>query len=171
MIRVYFDKNTDARVLAAIAVRKDAVIENLRRSMAALMFRLQRKVVTEKLSGQVLQHKSGKLAGSVSVEPVEVTATSITGRVTAATGPAWYGRVHERGGERSYIIVPRVKKALAWKGSGSNARDGKIFAKIVHHPPLPKRPFMGPALEEMRDTIVDTLKRAAGRAMKTGAAG
>ena len=157
--------------------------------------KMQAKVVSEKLQGQVLQHRSGKLANSIRVIPSQLEGGVISGGVEGAGGPAWYGVVQERGGTRAYDIRPVNKQALAFIPSGSGlslgeqrtitrgirtrsgpltqrqaARQvqaraqfteaGGVVVKVVHHPPLPKRPFLQPVLDEMRGEIFEALQAA-----------
>jgi hypothetical protein len=139
-----------------------AVMEALARRMTYLALRLQQKIVTEKLSGQVLAHRSGKLAGSIVAYPAEEVGTRLVARVEGATPPAQYGIVHEFGGAKTYVINPVNKKALRFMVGGK-----VVFAKYVFHPPLPKRAFMAPALEEMRDEILESLRQAVGEGLSS----
>jgi hypothetical protein len=109
---------TDKRVELAIREKGPAVRAELNAEMGRMMLELLRRV-QQKLSGEVLHVRSGKLLGSAHVEPTVSTATSIVGRVTAAAGPAFYGKFHENGGTRWYDIVPVNKKALAFFPGGS----------------------------------------------------
>lgn len=90
---------------------------------------------------------TGGLAGSIMVE------TSGGGtRVEARIGPTKiYGRVQELGG----TILPVTAKMLSW------VKDGvRIFANVVHIPPRPYlRPAVDEHLEEIRETMANTLMR------------
>jgi len=92
--------------------------ERLSDKLDSLMLELQRRI-QQKLSGEVLEHRSGKALGSVIKQPMSTTETRIEGRVTAGGGPAFYLVYHERGGTRQYEIVPVNKKALAFFPRGS----------------------------------------------------
>lgn len=170
-------------------MRAGKIMALLSEKLTYLTLRLAQKIVGEKLSGQVLHHRSGKLIGSVHITPVEIVGTTISAGVESSAGPAWYGKVHERGGLKAYIIKPVNKKALAFFTSGKNmfndsglagtsrgkdimrklrsgSQTGKrqfmagggVVVKSVMHPPLPKRPFMAPSLEEMREEIIRELQ-------------
>lgn len=70
-------------------------------------------------------------------------------------GPAAYGKVHEYGGEQAYDILPSRAKVLRF------IKDGQtVFARAVHHPPLPQRSFMEASLDDMKDEIVLAIKVA-----------
>jgi hypothetical protein len=182
---------SDQRVVAALDRRRGALNAALRRSVDESLLMLQRRI-QQKLSGEVLNIRSGKLHGSVNVEQA-AGEDVITGAVNAAAGPAWYGRVHEYGGKNAYDIYPKIKRALAFFGSGgptgaakrafyfkqgarrgslrpklyaAAATAGLVVVKSVHHPPLPKRAFMSTSLEEMRSAIIAKVYRAAAGAIE-----
>ena len=117
MINITFN-STDRRLLGFFQRKRPAMIKELASTMDTLMLELQQRV-QQKLSGQVLEHRSGKLLGSVEKRPIQVTESAVSGRVTAAGGPAFYGRVQEKGGTRTYDILPKNKKALAFFPGGS----------------------------------------------------
>lgn len=189
MLRATFN-GSDARLAAALRRRGVRVIEAIVRKTNGLLIRLQSHIVAEKLSGQVLKHRSGKLAASVRVQMAAAQGTSIVGAVLAAGGPAWYGKIHEFGGTRAYLILPRNKKALAFFGSGATATarmrkeiltkmhrgkasaqrafaaSGDVVVRSVQHPPLPMRSFMRMSLAEMRETMFVEIRAAAAEAMK-----
>lgn len=131
MINITFN-STDKRLAAFLERKRPQIVEQLADTLDTLMLELQRRV-QQKLSGEVLQHRSGKLLGSVVKEPVQVSSNRISGRVTAAGGPAFYGRIQEAGGTRQYEILPKNKKALAFFGSGSVG--GAIAASNVPFTP------------------------------------
>jgi hypothetical protein len=188
---------SDQVVLAFLRRQVEAIVARLSRQLNLSMIKLQRYIVTEELSGQVLQNKTGLLAGSINAIPTTAQGSEITASVEGAGGPAWYGQVQERGGTSEYEIAPVNKKALAFfpggslgggggiaqvakgtlkglyqrgrSGFGRELRPSKlsqfsslggVVVKKVIHPPLPKRPFMSPALTAMRDTIVQDLQKA-----------
>lgn len=201
-VRLNFN-TSDVRLAAEIRAKGGAITEALAAKMTYLMLELQKKIVVEELSGQVLHHRTGRLAGSIVAQPVEVSGNTMRGTVTGAGGPAWYGKVHEFGGTRAYPILPVNKKALAffpsesvgggigrmgsvgvgkavlrglYRGTGELRTSaaklktfdemGGVVVKGVMHPPLPQRAFMAPAIEAMRERIVQQLQQAVGQALK-----
>lgn len=146
-------------------------------SMGRLVLRLQRKIKEEKLSGQVLQTRTGTLRRSISsmVEqgpgPMVITGTVGTNKIYAAA--------HEYGvTTKPHDIYPKKGKALAWLKGGFDlsAAKGKFkvtgqwtkkggkalgemgaltYAKHVKHPGsrIPERSFMRTALNEMAPEI------------------
>jgi hypothetical protein len=156
MLKISFD-GTDAQLMTYLRSRMGVVREALRVKMTGLMIMLQAHIVGEKLSGQMLQHRTGKLIDSVRLNPDPAVAseTEVEGGVQAGGGPAWYARpLHD--GTGPYEIVAKNKKALMF------VLDGKtIFCKRVMHPGLKARPFMTSSLDEMRGTITEGLQEAA----------
>lgn len=135
------------------------IIEALRTKLDALDFALQSRIVSDKLSGQVLQHRSGKLAASIRAIPTVREGTELVGSVEGGGGPAFYAKFHEYGTTRQYEIVPTNKKALAFMVGGK-----QVFVKRVMHPPIQERSFMRTTLNEMQTEIVNGLQQAANQA-------
>lgn len=143
-------------------LRGPKIIAALVARMDRLMIQLQSYIIQEKLSGQLLHRRSGVLASSVRVVPTVVEGTIVRGAVQAGGGPAFYAAVHESGGQRAFDVYPnpphRVLRFIA---------EGEVvFARHVHHPPLPQRPFMESSLNEMRRTIVEGIHEAYFTAIK-----
>lgn len=124
-------------------------IARLRESVRGLGFLLERRVKLEKLNGQVLRRRTGRLARSINTK---ITDTATSSTATVGTNVK-YGRIWELTGSKAYTIVPRTKKALFWKGATHPVAS--VF-KSAQAP----RPFLKPALEEMRPTIRATIQRA-----------
>jgi hypothetical protein len=139
-------EGTDVTVLAWMRGQTDGFTQKMLRKMNYLMLRLQQKIVGEKLSGQVLNQRSGLLAGGVQVIPAEIEGDVLVSGVSSLT---WYGIVHEEG---PHTIVPVNKKWLRFMMNGK-----EVFAKSVF---LPERKFMRPALGEMRNEILHGLSEA-----------
>ena len=64
-----------------------------------------------------------------------------------------YAEVVEYGGSRTYIIEPKEKKALYWKGAAHPV-------KRVVHPPNPAFPFLRPAFDDNRKEIAEIFAEA-----------
>jgi phage gpG-like protein len=146
-------------------------------SMGRLVLRLQRKIKEEKLSGQVLQTRTGTLRRSISsmVEqgpgPMVITGIVGTNKIYAAA--------HEYGARINIPeIFPKKAKALAWLKSGFDLSAAKGKFKVTgqwtkkggkalgamgalqyathtkaHPVVLPERSFMRTALNEMAPEI------------------
>lgn len=142
---------------------------------------LLRKVMDEKLRGQVLNVRTGLLRRRMNMQfmqPDENTFHASVGNNAA------YARIHEFGGvTRPHIIRPKNARVLVWaipgtvfkkgqltatgkmtkKGYRAHGEQGNLnFAMEVHHPgsKIPARPFLRPSLEEMRGAIRDRLLNA-----------
>jgi hypothetical protein len=140
--------------LASTDVALEQLEAALHNRLAALMHQLAEKVRLN-LSGDVLQERTGRLLGTVAEHgPYEVDG-GLEATVDAGGDAAPYGIVHEEGGTRDYIIQAVNKRSLAFEMNGK-----MVFARSVIHPPAEKRPWFGPAVDEMRPLIVEGLQEA-----------
>jgi len=130
------------------------ILEGLKEQVDLEDIGLQSYIIQNKLSGQVLHHRSGNLIDSIRVIKAQIQGNNVIGGVEGAGGNAFYGRYFEEGGKGPYTIVPINKKALAFLG-----RDGvMVICRKVNHPAIPKLPFMQPSLDENRDGITSRVK-------------
>jgi hypothetical protein len=154
MLRISF--TNDNAVIQALRDKGPAIVRAIVNRVNEVMITLQSYVVTEKLSGQVLQRRTGILAGSIRAIPAAINGTTITGSVEGGGGSAFYGVIHESGPEQgAYPIVAVKARALAFMMDGR-----KVFVKSVMHPAVKPRPFMGPSQDENAD-YMETQIRAA----------
>ena len=122
----------------------------------ALAIQLQALVV-QKLSGEVLQVRTGALRRSIQ-EEVDQTETSVIATIFSA-GDVKYAAIQNYGGVTPpHDIYPSKAEALAFMMGGQ-----MVFAKVVHHPGshIVGKHFMDGSLEEMAETITMELKQAA----------
>ena len=118
---------------------------------------LQRHVVDDKLHGQMLKSRSGRLAAAVE-RVVQVKGDSIEGEVFV-TDSVPYAAILERGGSTTpHDIFPDKAKALAFAAGGKH-----VFARVVHRPGsrFPTRPYLTATLGDDVDAIAATLRSAA----------
>lgn len=149
----------EARFDGASARLKD----ELRRAMTRITLRLQAYVKTEKLSGQVLNRRTGTLSRSITSK-VEESGASIVGIVGTNSGTVPYAAIHEFGGRtKPHVIMPKNKQALKFIKGGKT-----IFAKKVNHPgsKFPVRSYLRSSLQESRGAIRDDLQIAVNRAAR-----
>ncbi len=136
---------------AALAAMPDRIRDALSSKANALAAELQAKI-QQKLSGGVLNQKSGALARSIAAT---VDDSSADVSVTVATGDIPYATIHEYGGTiPPHEIVPDKAKALAFILAGKQA-----FAARVNLPAIamPERSYMRSSLAEMADEIGEEL--------------
>jgi phage gpG-like protein len=129
---------------------QDALLGQADALRGALEARIQ-----QKLSGEVLQTRSGALAASIisSIENDE-SGTSVS---ISSTG-VLYAAIQEFGGKTAAHEIVAVKgKVLAFSADGT-----PVFARSVHHPgsTIPARSYLGSSLAEMRDDIESGFKQA-----------
>jgi hypothetical protein len=161
MLEFKFDSALRTRLLVKLQGMSPRLVSVLGVKLQKLMFILQSKIVSEKLSGQILHRRSGTLAGSVHTLPVTTTGNTISSGVASSSGAAFYGKIHEQGGSRAYQILAVKARALQFI-QGSKTR----YAASVMRPPLRQRAFMRPSLEESAQTIHDELQRAIDQELK-----
>lgn len=139
------------RLDAAPAVVRAAV----RDKIAALSGELANRVCA-KLSGEVLQSRSGALAGSIRSETGDGGDAPFARVFSQGVK---YAAIQEYGGQTAaHDIVPSKALALAFLVGGR-----QVFAKIVHHPGsrIPARPYLRSTLAEAGDQLASGLKHAA----------
>src|SRR5258708_833231 len=105
MLKISFLGGSDQRRVEGLRPKGRVIIQVLMTKLNALIFILQSYIVPQKLSGQVLNRRTGVLAGSVREIPAVLEGTKIVAAVEAAGGPAFYGAVHEYGGRRRFPLV------------------------------------------------------------------
>ena len=144
----------------ALAAAPDRLRAALADKAYALAAALQGKI-NEKLSGAVLNQKSGALVRSITTT-LDSGSGGVT--VTLATAPdIKYAAIHEYGGTIApHQIVPDKARALAFIVGGK-----QVFAARVNLPAIamPERSYMRTSLAEMADEIRDRLSEAAIEAM------
>ena len=138
-----------AAVLAAVAAKSAALADQLL------------DLVGQKLSGGVLQSRTGALAASVGVDGPTITETGVVTTLFAGADLK-YAAIQEYGGVTApHDILPVRAKALAFLVGGEQG-----FAKIVHHPGsrIPERSYLRSSLAEMAETIGTEMKDAMAQA-------
>jgi phage gpG-like protein len=137
---------------------QDALLGQADALRSALEARIQ-----QKLSGEVLQTRSGALAASI-ISSIENDGSDLSVSISSTGVP--YAAIQEFGGKTAAHDIVAVKaKALAFSAGG-----GQIFAKSVHHPgsTIPARSYLGSSLANMRDDIESGFKQAILEALGQG---
>lgn len=148
---------------------KDEVVAKYRRISAQLptivtvamqtqMTRLADYVRADKLSGQVLQRRTGTLSRSIFGVASESGGT-VYGKVGSRGVP--YADIWENTGSKAHTIEAINAKALRFEIGGK-----VIFAKRVNIPQQAPRPFLKPSLKENQDKILQALRSTVMQAMR-----
>jgi phage gpG-like protein len=153
--------------LAEANARLDAYPAALTAALGAkateLAAKLADAVKNDKLSGGVLNVGTGALRDSI-VANVSADADGIVASV-GSEGDVKYAAIQEYGGKTSaHEILPQKAQALAFFVGG-----GLRFARRVEHPGslIPARSYLGSALEDLSDEIVDAFADAATESWKS----
>lgn len=138
----------------------EALAERLSREIERLGGVLRERI-ERKLSGEVLQRRSGRLLGSLTVTAERV---GLGASVTVGSDAA-YAAIHEYGGTLpARAVLPQSARALAfpWRGQ-------QRFFKRVQLPAvtMPERSFMRSALAEMLPEIRAAIEAAAAEALQS----
>ncbi len=162
MLKISFIGNSDTRLVEALKAKGPAIISVLMSKVNQLMLQLSGYIVSQKLQGQVLHHRTGVLAGSIRTIPATLEGTSIVGAVEGGGGGAWYGALYEDvsaggtgGVSHSWTITATKARALSFLVDGK-----RLYRRSVTHPALSARPYMTPSLEENAGEIEAQLRAA-----------
>lgn len=153
----------DRELVAKLNAMPGKVRDSLVREVTKQALLLERHVKTQKLMGQVLQKRTGRLMQSIQGRVSQATATAVMGRVYSS-GDVKYAGIHEYGGVTSpHIIEARKAKALAFGIGGAT-----VFARSVNHPgsKMPERSFLRSSLEDRASEIKEALTRAVMEGLK-----
>lgn len=144
------------RVITALGDTPVKVNAAVKSSLDAFATELAGYIKAEKLSGDPLHRRSGRL--SASVHPVtEQTGTTMTGGAGGGAGVP-YAQIHEFGGLiPAHQVVVRNAKALSFTVDGI-----RRFAKTVQIPDvhMPERSYMRSAFEERAPSGIEQLRAA-----------
>jgi len=146
----------DKEVIAKLGKMPATVHAALLQKVTTLALKLEAYIKKNKLSGQVLNRKTGRLARSIT-HAVDAQPHAVWGRVFS-TGDVPYAGIHEYGGQTgAHIILPKKASVLAFVKDGQ-----KVFARKVNHPgsTMPERSYMRSSLREMSVEISTAMKEA-----------
>jgi phage gpG-like protein len=149
--------------LDTLAARFAALPQTLAARLAEEVERLGgvlRDRVERNLSGQVLQQKTGRLAGSIAVS-VERTGSAASATVSSDSP---YAAIHEYGGTiPAHTILPQSARALAFPWRGQQRFFKRVTLPAVA---MPERSFMRSALAETVPEIRAAIENAAFQAVQ-----
>lgn len=138
------------RRLQAIA---PAVRTSLDRAIALVALRLTRNVKADKLSGQVLKNRTGRLRRSVNYR-IDGAGTDTVSAIVGTN--VEYARTHELGGTKTVKEHLRMQ-VMAW---GRPMAEPKRVTVKQHEAKFPERSFLRSALREMTPQIRAEIGRA-----------
>lgn len=139
-------------ILAAVAASSASLAEQLA------------TLVHTKLTGGVLQARTGALAGSVVIDGARIDGERVVVGISAG-GDLKYAAIQEYGGTTSpHEILPSRARALAFLAGG-----GEAFARRVRHPGshIPARSYLRASLAELAAEIDSAMKAAVIDAVRT----
>lgn len=145
----------DERVIASIRSQYQKVITNVEQSIGRLTLKLLTRVKVNKLSGQVLNVRTGRLRRSITYV-VNKTPSRITGIVGTNVE---YARAHELGfsGEVSVKAHLREIKKAWGKDITPRTVEVRTHSRQVN---LPAKSFLRSALSDMAPEIIQTLQQS-----------
>jgi phage gpG-like protein len=146
---------------ASLAVMPDQVRQALFSKANMLAVALEAKI-QQKLSGGVLNMRSGALASSI-IATVDESSADVSVRI-GTSGDVKYAAIQEFGGTiPPHEIVPNKAKALAFVVGGK-----QVFAARVNLPAvtIPERSYLRSSLAEMAGEIAEGLSGAVAEAME-----
>jgi phage gpG-like protein len=146
----------------ALATRLEKMPEAATQRVAQEIDRLSQELrdrVQRKLSGEVLQRRSGRLAASI-----DVALTQSGGAIGASLSTdVEYAAIHEYGGTiGARQILPRSARALAFPWRGQQRFFTRVELPTVT---MPERSFLRSALDEMAPAIRAAIENAMREAM------
>lgn len=173
MIRFLIEGVEDVQAVRnRIAQGYPKIFQRVHSALSASALDLVGHIKINKLSGQVLKRRSGRLSRSIHANPVEISAGAMSVQVGTNVE---YARIHELGGQTKPHLIKARGRSLRWVDSGGftfsaktgKVTDGFIYRKEVHHPgsKIPARPYLRPALEEKRQAIVERINQAVHQAV------
>jgi hypothetical protein len=148
-VRITGENQLEARISGAT----DKLRAALYKKVTALGLMLHAKIV-RKLSGEVLNVRSGALRQSIFTPITTMSGDTIT-TTTGSSGNVKYASIWETTGSAAHDIFPTKAKALHFIWGGQER-----FFKRVHIPAQAPRPFIKPALAEMAGIIDQELTEA-----------
>lgn len=165
MIEIQSEVRGDQTLIAHFRALPERLRDELRKAIYDDLIKLQRYIVTQKLSGQSLGRRHGTLAASITPGPILEDANAIVGTLGANTP---YARILEYGGTirhpggTAYLVG---KDGARFISNEAAARlGGNLPRTRAHDIRVPAHPYMRSGLADMRQTILDDLQAAARRA-------
>lgn len=134
----------------------------LTRSISRLVLSLQRRVKADKLSGQALKVRTGRLRRSINTRLEGMNTDQVTGYVGTNVS---YARAHEYGFTGQVNVKQSLRmQTMAW---GKSIEPKQVVVRAhARNVTLPERSFLRSALEEMDAEIQRELSGAVTEAIR-----
>lgn len=145
----------DRELVARMKALPTSVAQSLRAKVEVLTIKLQAHIILDKLSGQVLNKRSGDLKASIQ-RKIEATELAVFGIVYSA-GDVKYAKAHEFGFEGDVTVKQHTRTVVF----GKEAAMPFSVGPYTMHMKMPERSFMRSSLKDMREEISTGLKEAA----------
>jgi len=145
----------DREVMARFSSMPAGVRRALLKKVTTLSLMLEGHIKKDKLSGQVLNVRTGKLRASVFSSATQTG--DLTQGMAASSGDVKYAGIHEFGGTIDIPEITARGKALAFMWHGKQAFFKKVAA---HQVTMPERSFMRSSLADMKDQIISEMTQA-----------
>lgn len=153
---------TDVSTVRSLRLLPTEIRAQLEARMSKNLIRLQAHIVADKLQGQVLHHRTGKLSASIRVIPPRFEGDSLVGAVEGAGGPAWYGRIHEFGG------TFMRHTAMRFGASGRGRARSLLHRRMGTFATYPERSFMRSSFDDLRESMMTDLIAGINQAVAQG---
>jgi phage gpG-like protein len=145
-----------AATQAAIGKRSEDMMAAIRATITSLSLKLLTRVKEQKLTGQVLNVRTGRLRRSITSE-VETQGGQIVGMVGTNVE---YAAAHEMGGAVDQRVRAHMRTAKQARGKAIKNPHAAMVRAHTRHIVYPKRSFLRSALDEMQTQIQSELARA-----------
>ena len=148
----HFEDGSAERVPAAFEQARERLKDAIRAGMRQAMQELAEYVVSAKLSGGVLQRRSGNLVNAVmSSVRIKVTDEFVAGSINAKPPKMPNEGYWQEFGTNHPAITGRMRVFAAPDGSIVFTRRTRTFQ-------IAPKPFMNPSLHERESNIMDTIR-------------
>jgi len=159
-MHIEFQFENETEITARLGGVTSAIENEIISTISLLTPELAAFVVEQKLSGQVLNKRTGKLQESIKALGVTQGENIVTGTVTQDNDIASYGIIHEFGGN----IPSRTGSPMHWIGDEGES----VFATFARGFTLPERSFMRSALEDFAPHVEEMILLAVARGIEQG---
>lgn len=145
----------DTAVVASIREQCKEITANVEQSIGRLTLKLLTRVKVKKLSGQVLNVRTGRLRRSIT-QKVTKEPNHITGIVGTNVN---YGRIHEIGFNGDVSVKGHLRTIKKAWGKDIKPKTVEIRA-YSRHVNLPEKSFLRSAMIDMAPEILQTIQQS-----------